>query len=134
MLTARQVHRWSKSNQQHAFKKYASYGILRYFSDQLIHIHMHIYTYTYTQLAKYTDGLSLISNTLARSVPAMGFLGIFGVICVIITATALYLAERGDFCSEENDFCFGTVTQGQGWYLQVKCVCVCVMYVCVCGK
>ncbi len=72
------------------------------------------------QVAKYVDGLSLLTNTLARSLPAMGFLVIFGVICTVVTATVLYLSERGEFCSEANDFCFGTAAEGPGWYVSVR--------------
>jgi hypothetical protein len=77
------------------------------------------------KLSKYSEGLQLLGNTLARSMPALGMLMAFESIYIIILSTAVYMVERGQYCDEVcpgdcDGYCFGTATKGSGWYAVVS--------------
>lgn len=60
------------------------------------------------KIGKYSEGLQLLGNTMRRSARNLLLLCFFLSIAVIILSFAVYYAERGVWCDEENRFCYGT--------------------------
>lgn len=75
------------------------------------------------KLSKYSQGMWLLSATMVRSWRALGMLGFFMLISVVLFSSVMYFVERGDyfFCTPEavaQDLCLeseiGNRTEGQG--------------------
>lgn len=69
------------------------------------------------KFGKYSEGLQLLGNSVAKSFKGMVMLGFFLAIAVVIFSSMLYFVERGEWCDDTNLYCQGTATLGPGWYM-----------------